>query len=99
MNKENIMKNLAHIAAISAAALLASGAQAAVSSEQLNAASAGMSEQQVIALLGKPDSAPHWANGTHSLVYELKNDSQAKAYVDINNASGKLVSRTILRND
>lgn len=93
------MKNIATLALIASATLLASGAQAAVSREQLNATNTSMSEQQVIAALGKPNAITHWANGTHSLSYDVQNDTQSKAYVDISDASGKLVSSTIMRND
>jgi len=94
------MKKLITTTVVSLAALLAmTGAEAVVSTDRLEAVHSDVTEQQVVTTLGKPDSVTHWSNGTHSLVYDLKNDAQEDAYLDISDASGKLVARTIIRKD
>lgn len=93
------MNTLSRIALIGAIALSTQASFAAVSAEQAASLKTGQTEQQVISALGKPDSVTHWANGTHSLGYALKNDAQQIFYVDVVDADGRVLSEETLRRD
>jgi len=94
------MKKLITSASVSLVAVFAyTGAQASINTDSLNAVNANMTEAQVLATLGKPEAVTHWSDGTHSLTYELKDNAQAQAYIDISDASSKLITSTIIRRD
>jgi len=93
------MNTISRIALISAITLGTQAAFAAVSSEQAASLKTGQTEQQVISALGQPENVTHWANGTHSLSYTLKNDAQEIFYVDIADTNGKVISEEAIRRD
>ena len=85
-------KNASIIAAVLGLAIVSASAQASVAVEQTKQVSSGLSQDQVIQRLGKPDNAPIWLDGSQSLVYELRNGDKAGSRVYVNLGRNKTVT-------